>query len=62
MTRRLHTVTAPIAEDLAAQDAALDHPCPRCDATKDTYCTNPHTGQNLHHNTSHWQRIPKDTP
>jgi len=50
-------VPAPIAEDLAAQDAALDVQCPLCHAQRDTYCINTLTGQHVHARVSHWQRI-----
>lgn len=61
MTRRLHSVPAPVAEDLAAQDAALGNPdpCPKCGAVRDDYCTNPLAGRYLHNHVSHWQRIPR---
>lgn len=49
------------AEDLAAQDAALDVPCPWCHADRDAYCTSPVTGQHLAGRVSHWQRIPTRT-
>lgn len=57
MSRRLHSVTAPVAEDLAAQDEALGHDCPQCGALTDTYCVNPLTGRHLHGRVSHWQRL-----
>jgi hypothetical protein len=58
MTRRLHSVTAPVAEDLAAQDESLAVQCPKCGAERDAYCVNPLTdGQHLHGRTSHFQRI-----
>lgn len=60
--RRLHSVPAPVAEDLAAQDASLDRSCPHCKAERDAYCVNPTTGQHLHNRTSHWQRLPRATP
>jgi hypothetical protein len=50
-------VTAPVAEDLAAQDEALGHDCPQCGALTDTYCVNPLTGRHLHGRVSHWQRL-----
>jgi hypothetical protein len=58
MSRRLHSVTAPVAEDLAAQDDSLDVQCPHCGAERDAYCTNPLTGKHLHGRVSHFQRIP----
>lgn len=65
MSRHLHAVTAPVAADLEAQDASLDHECPACQAPRDDYCVNPLTGQYLHGHVSHWQRVkaattPKD--
>jgi hypothetical protein len=57
MTRHLRALAAPIADDLAAQDASLDHDCPACNATRDTYCVNPKTGHHLHNRVSHWQRV-----
>lgn len=59
MTRHLHAVPAPVAEDLAAQDASLDVECPLCGAERDAYCVNPLTGKPLRGRVSHWQRIPK---
>ena len=61
MTRHLHSVTAPVAEDLAAQHDALNnpHPCPICGAERDAYCVNTKTGTYLHNRVSHWQRIPR---
>lgn len=56
MTRPSY-VPAPVADDLAAQDAALDHDCPRCGAQRDDYCTNHLTGKHLHNRISHPQRI-----
>lgn len=58
----LHAVTDSDAADLEAQDAALDADCPSCHAKRDAYCVNPLTGQQLHRNVSHWQRIPKNRP
>jgi phage FluMu protein Com len=55
MSRRLQSVPNTVADDLAAQDASLDVTCPRCNATKDTYCRNTTTGDTLR--ASHWQRI-----
>lgn len=57
MNRRLHSVTAPVAEDLAAQDDSLDIQCPLCGAARDAYCTSPITDAHLRNRTSHWQRI-----
>jgi hypothetical protein len=60
MNRHLHAVppiTAPVAEDLAAQDEALNRQCPLCAVPRDEYCVNPLTGKHLHGNVSHWQRI-----
>jgi hypothetical protein len=57
VTRRLHSVTAPVAEDLAAQDESLAVQCPLCQAPRDAYCTNPLTGRHLHNRISHWQRL-----
>jgi hypothetical protein len=56
-TRHLHSVTAPVAEDLAAQDESLGRECPQCHAKRDAYCTNPLTGKTLHGRVSHWQRL-----
>ncbi len=56
MTRPTY-VPAPVGDDLAAQDAALDVACPRCQATRDTYCVNEKTGLHLHNRVSHWQRV-----
>lgn len=56
-----HAVPAPVAEDLAAQDAALDHTCPLCSAPPDAYCVNPITGHYLHNRVSHWQRLREAT-
>jgi hypothetical protein len=50
-------VPAPVADDLAAQDASLDRACPLCSAPVDAYCVNPITGQHLHNRISHWQRL-----
>jgi hypothetical protein len=61
MSRRLHSVTAPVAEDLAAQDDSLDVQCPHCGAERDAYCVNPLTGRHLHGRVSHFQRIPVRT-
>lgn len=55
MNRRLHAVPSSTAEDLAAQDAALDVTCPWCGADRDAYCRNTMTGDTLR--ASHWQRI-----
>ena len=55
MTRRLHSVTAPVAEDLAAQDDSLDVQCPRCGAERDAYCHNTELDNPMR--ASHWQRI-----
>lgn len=67
MTRRLHAVPDPVAEDLAAQDSSLDVECPRCEAPRDAYCVGTVTGQPMR--ASHWQRItaagaqmPEDAP
>ena len=61
MVTRPAYVPAPVADDLAAQDAALDNPnpCPVCRAQRDSYCVNPLTGRYLHNRVSHWQRIPR---
>lgn len=54
----LHAVTAPVADSLAAMDAALDVTCPLCNAQRDRYCENPLTQAPLHGGrTVHWQRI-----
>lgn len=52
---RLHSVTSPVAEDLAAQDASLDVRCPRCGVERDAYCRNALLGNPMR--ASHWQRI-----
>lgn len=57
MSRHLHAVTAPVAEDRAAQDESLDVECPLCGAGRDAYCVNPLTGRHLHNRISHWQRL-----
>jgi hypothetical protein len=57
MTRHLRALAAPIADDLAAQDASLNIDCPACGAVRDAYCTNPLTGLHLHNRVSHWQRV-----
>lgn len=57
MSRHLHAVTTSVGEDLAAQDAALDVPCPACGAPVDGYCVNPLTGQHLRGRVSHFQRL-----
>lgn len=59
MSRHLRALSSPIAEDLAAQDASLDVPCPLCHAEPDRYCTNPITGRPLAARVSHWQRLPR---
>lgn len=57
MSRHLHAVPIPdqLGEDLAAQDASLDIPCPRCGVERDAYCRNTETGTPMR--ASHWQRI-----
>ena len=62
MTRHLRALPAPVAEDLAAQDASLDVECPLCEAVKDAYCVNPLTGEYLHGRVSHWQRVKAARP
>ncbi len=57
MSRRLHAVPNAVAEDLAAQAAALDIPCPRCGAGRDAYCHNTETGDLFRGRISHWQRL-----
>lgn len=52
---RLHSVTSPVAEDLAAQDASLDVQCPRCGVERDAYCRNALLGNPMR--ASHWQRL-----
>jgi hypothetical protein len=60
--RRLHSVPSTVADDLAAQDVALDVECPLCGADRDAYCTNPLTdGQHLRGRISHWQRLAATT-
>lgn len=58
MSHHLRAVPDPVAEDLAAQDAALEEDCPHCGAVRDAYCVNPMTGKPLHGRISHWQRLP----
>lgn len=62
MSRRLRSVSAPVAEDLAAQHAALDVPCPRCAAPVGACCVNTITGAPVHRSVSHWQRLRAATP
>lgn len=57
MNRHLHSVPSGVAEDLAAQDAALDVDCPRCGAERDGYCVNPLTEHPIRRGVSHWQRV-----